>query len=196
MNASDQEPKVTESATKICPYPPCKYSKSGDALRKHVARHHMDVVETFGAFRAYAVPDFNGDKPVLRCLKCQKFCANKESFLNQHLLQMKCIWFATEEGLVEVAALTKDEKFGTAASAFLRAFSDVSGDVSFSSSVSSGKFAKEVKKIMSRVRVVWHLSEITSLIEHMIMTIGPTTTRPSLVPSDLGLLSIMGSKDY
>ncbi|KAK3805474.1 MAG: hypothetical protein J3R72DRAFT_465797 [Linnemannia gamsii] len=136
MNASNQQPVVTENETKGCPHPPCKYSKTGDALRKHIVSHHTDAILDVGSFRGHAVPVFKGDKPMLRCLKCQDLFAYNDSFY-KHLYSMKCIWFTTEDGLIEAAALTQDETFGTAASAFLQTFSTVVGDGSYSSSVST-----------------------------------------------------------
>ncbi|KAI7817372.1 hypothetical protein BC939DRAFT_466222 [Gamsiella multidivaricata] len=142
----------------------------------------MDVIVTVGSFRAHAVPEFHGDKPVLRCLKCQDFCANKDSFLKLHLYSMKCIWFATEEGLIEVAALTQDEKFGPAASAFLKRSPAVVGDGSFSSSVSSedSRTARDVAELIEVADdpPMSQVSEISVFLPSY-ESLGPSDKRPS-----------------
>ncbi|KAI1301128.1 hypothetical protein EDD11_005800 [Mortierella claussenii] len=61
-DTANQELPDDDSAETSCPYPPCKYSKNKNAMRKHIFSHHKEVMETVGSFQAHAVPDFKENK--------------------------------------------------------------------------------------------------------------------------------------
>ncbi|KAI7817636.1 hypothetical protein BC939DRAFT_465382 [Gamsiella multidivaricata] len=115
-----------------CSIPPCEYFGSASGMRQHKSDYHTKVTVSHdhGSFHCVGVPVFSKNKPELECSQCQEKCSNRKMF-KKHASLLRCPWFATENGLKQVADLTKDQEFGAIASNFLKNYCTDVGDETF-----------------------------------------------------------------